>query len=115
MHEKYLIVGFKDLDRDRSSDRLWHAVHVIRNRSGSRLLEEGGQPQLMWDGWDMHFHEVRSTHACRKRVQAKAITRAIININCFPSPHASIFKCHIKIDYLIKSHMHWQFFVEMLF
>ena len=28
---------------------------------------------------------------------------------------ASILKGYIKIDYLIKSHVHWEFFVEVLF
>ena len=36
-------------------------------------------------------------------------------INCFPSPPASLLKGRIKIDYLIKSHLHQQFFVGILF
>ena len=33
-------------------------------------------------------------------------------LNCYPSPSASILKGRIKIDYLIKSHVHWKFFIE---
>ena len=36
-------------------------------------------------------------------------------INCFLSLPALILEGYIKFDYLVKSYMHWQLFIEMLF
>ena len=56
-------------------------------------------------------------YACKYVAHYFCTHKAIISILnvSHHHPYQYILEGHIKIDYLVKSYAHWQFFVEILF